>query len=29
MRLEDIAAATNDGPVSYNNSDHHLISVDA
>ena len=28
MRLEDIAAATNDGPVSYNNSDHHLISVD-
>ena len=29
MRLEDIAAATNDGPVSYNTSDHHLISVDA
>ena len=29
MRLEDIAAATNDGPVSFNNSDHHLISVDA
>jgi len=29
MRLEDIAASTADGPVSFNNSDHHLISVDA
>ncbi len=29
MRLEDIAAATADGPVQFNNSDHHLISVDA
>lgn len=29
MRLEDIAAATIDGPVQFNNSDHHLISVDA
>ena len=29
MRLEDIAASTAAGPVSFNNSDHHLISVDA
>ncbi len=29
MRLEDIAAATADGPVAFNNSDHRLISVDA
>jgi len=29
MRLEDIAASTAGGPVSFNNSDHHLISVDA
>lgn len=29
MRLEDIAAATPSGPVRFNNSDHHLISVDA
>ncbi len=29
MRLEDIAAATADGPVSFNNSDHHLASVEA
>ncbi len=29
MRLEDIAASTDSGPVSFNNSDHHLISVDA
>ncbi len=29
MRLEDIAAATAAGPVSFNNSDHHLIAVDA
>lgn len=29
MRLEDIAASTTSGPVSFNNSDHHLISVDA
>jgi Xaa-Pro aminopeptidase len=27
MRLEDIAAATSEGPVSFNNSDHNLISV--
>jgi Xaa-Pro aminopeptidase len=29
MRLEDIAASTAGGPVSFNNSDHHLIAVDA
>jgi len=29
MRLEDIAASTVGGPVSFNNSDHRLIAVDA
>ena len=27
MRLEDIAAATDDGPRSFNNSNHDLVSV--
>lgn len=29
MRLEDIVVATADGPLPLNNSDHHLIAVDA